>query len=192
MKGNSMNTTSPEQFAAAYQSNLETMFVLAHTTFAGVEKVLELNLNVVKANLQDSAGKTRELFAVKDPQDLISFQAAQVQPTAEKAVAYSRHLYDIASSTQAEFTRVAEVQIAEANKKLVSMIDSAAKNAPAGSETAVAMMKSAVAAANSTYDSLSKATKQAVEIAEANLAAATNAAVKTAGRAATSARTKKA
>jgi hypothetical protein len=150
-----MNTTSPEQFAAAYQSNLETLFVLAHTTFAGVEKVLELNLNVVKANLQDSAGSARALFSVKDP-------------------------------------HVAEGQIAEANKKLVALIDTAAKNAPAGSETAVAMMKSAVAAANSTYDSLSKATKQAVEIAEANVAAATNAAVKTAGRAATSARTKKA
>jgi phasin family protein len=187
-----MNTTTPEQFAAAYQSNLETMFVLAHTTFAGVEKLVELNINALKANLQDGAGKTRELLAVKDPQDLISFQAAQFQPAAEKAVAYSRHLYEIASTTQAEFNRLAEVQLADANKKLVTMIDTAAKNAPAGSETAVAMLKSAVAAANSTYDSISKATKQAVEIAEANVAAATNAAVKTAGQAATSARAKKA
>jgi phasin family protein len=168
------------------------MFVLAHTTFAGVEKLVELNINALKANLQDGAGKTRELLAVKDPQDLISFQAAQFQPAAEKAVAYSRHLYEIASTTQAEFNRLAEVQLADANKKLVTMIDTAAKNAPAGSETAVAMLKSAVAAANSTYDSISKATKQAVEIAEANVAAATNAAVKTAGQAATSARAKKA
>ena len=45
------------------------------------------------------------------------------------------------------------------------------------------MLKSAVAAANSAYDSVSKATKQAVEMAEANVAAATSAAVKTAGRA---------
>jgi phasin family protein len=187
-----MNTTTPEQFAAAYQSNLETMFFLAHTTFSGVEKLVELNLSALKANLQEGAGKTRTLMGLKDPQDLISFQAAQFQPAAEKAVAYSRHLYDIASTTQAEFSKLAEVHIAEANKKLVSMIDTASKNAPAGSETAVAMMKSAIAAANSTYDSLSKATKQAVEIAEANVAAATNAAVKTAGQAANSSRVKKA
>ncbi len=44
------------------------------------------------------------------------------------------------------------------------------------------MMKSAVAAANSAYDSLSKATKQAVEMTEANVTAATNAAVKTRAR----------
>lgn len=187
-----MTTATPEQFAAAYKSNLETFFALAYTTFEGVEKLVELNLNAVKANLSDTAGKTKELMAVKDPQELISFQASQFQPSAEKAVAYSRHIYDIASSTSAEFTKVAEAQIADANKKLVAFIDTASKNAPAGSETAVAMVKSAVAAANSAYDSLSKATKQAVEMAEANVAAATNVAVKTATQAANSARAKKA
>ena len=62
------------------------------------------------------------------------------------------------------------------------MIDTAAKNAPPGSETAVAMMRSAVAAASSAYDSLSKAAKQAVEMTEANVSAATNAAVKSTSR----------
>ena len=38
--------------------------------------------------------------------------------------------------------------------------------------------KSAIAAANSAYDSVSKAAKQVAEIAEANVAAATNATVK--------------
>jgi hypothetical protein len=39
-------------------------------------------------------------------------------------------------------------------------------------------VKSAIAAANSAYDNFSKAVKQATEIAEANVAAATNATVK--------------
>ena len=46
-------------------------------------------------------------------------------------------MYDIAtSSTQAEFTKVAEAKLADANSKFVAMIDTAAKNAPPGSETA--------------------------------------------------------
>lgn len=189
-----MTTATPEQFAAAYQTSLETFFALAQTTFEGVEKMVELNLNAARASLEETVGKTKSLMSVKDPQEFLSFGASQFQPNAEKAVAYSRHLYDIASSTQAEFSRVAEAQIAEANKKLVAFIDTASKNAPAGSETAVAMVKSAVAAANSAYDTMTKAAKQAVEIAEANVAAATNAAVKTAGQAAaaTTARSKKA
>ncbi len=180
---NPITPISPEQFTAAYQANLETLFALSQTAFSGVEKIVALNLNVAKANLQESADKARAVMGVKDPQELLTWNAQQLQPAAEKAVAYSRLMYDIATSTQAEFTKVAEAQLADANTKFVAMIDSAAKNAPAGSETAVAMMKSAVAAASSAYDSLSKATKQAVEMTEANVAAATNAAVKTASRA---------
>ncbi len=186
------NTVNPQQLAAAYQSNLETLFALSQTAFEGVEKVVTLNLNVAKANMQDSADKVRQMMSVKDPQELLSWNAQQLQPAAEKAVAYSRLMYDIASSTQAEFVKVAEAQLAEANSKFMSLIDSASKNAPAGSETAVAMMKSALAAANSAYDSLSKASKQAVEMTEANVTAATNAAVKTATQAGNAARSKKA
>ena len=186
------NTVNPQQLAAAYQSNLETLFALSQTAFEGVEKVVTLNLNVAKANMQDSADKVRQMLTVKDPQELLNWNAQQLQPAAEKAVAYSRLMYDIASSTQAEFVKVAEGQLAEANSKFMSLIDSASKNAPAGSETAVAMMKSALAAANSAYDSLSKASKQAVEMTEANVTAASNAAVKTASQAGNAARSKKA
>ncbi len=55
-----------------------------------------------------------------------------------------------------------------------------AKNAPAGSETAVAVMKSAIIATNTTYETVHKATKQAVEIAERNFFAAATAAKKAA------------
>ncbi|HMW21886.1 MAG TPA: tetratricopeptide repeat protein, partial [Burkholderiaceae bacterium] len=44
---------------------------------------------------------------------------------------------------------------------------------PAGTENAVALVKSAVAAANNAYESVSKAAKQASEVAEANLQAIT-------------------
>ena len=47
------------------------------------------------------------------------------------------------------------------------------KNAPAGSDVAVAAVKSMLAAANSAYDNLTKVAKQATEIAEANVSAAT-------------------
>ena len=50
----------------------------------------------------------------------------------------------------------------------MGMVDTAAKNAPAGSESAVAIMKSSVAAANNALESVQKAVKQATEMAEAN------------------------
>ena len=186
-----MIATIPEDFTSAAAASVDTMFTLSRKAFEGVEKLVELHLNVARANLQESAGRARELLSIKDPQELFSYQAAQFQPGTEKLVAYSRHLYDIAAQTQAEFTRLAETQMNQGKDRLVAMIDSASKNAPAGSETAVAMVKSAIAAANSAYDSMNRAARQAVEMAEANVTAATNAAVKTAGQAANSPRARK-
>ena len=65
--------------------------------------------------------------------------------------------------------------MAEGQKQFTASIDAMAKSAPAGSEGVVTLMKSAVSAANTAFDQVQKATKQAVEAAEANLTAATKA-----------------
>jgi hypothetical protein len=104
-------------------------------------------------------------------------QAGLMQPLAEKSAAYSRHLYDIATGTSAEFSKALEGQTTEAQAQFMGLIDGAAKNAPAGSETAVAVMKSAIAAANNAFESVQKAVKQATDMAEANFVTVSNTAV---------------
>jgi hypothetical protein len=54
------------------------------------------------------------------------------------------------------------------------LIDSTLANAPAGSESAVAVMKNAVSAASTAFESVQKAVKQATDMAEANFHAATS------------------
>lgn len=166
-----------EQIVAAQKANIETMFGLTQKAFEGVEKLLELNVQATKAALSESANSTQALLSVKDAQELLTLQASLMQPLAEKTVAYSRHLYDIASGTSAEFSKAAEAQAADTQKKFMSVVDNAAKNAPAGSETAVAVMKSAVSAANNAMESVQKAVKQATEMAEANFNTVTSQAV---------------
>ena len=178
---------TPEQLVSTQKASLETLHGLTAKAFEGVEKLVELNLQATKAALTESAQHTQALLSVKDAQELIALQASLFQPLAEKAAAYSRHLYDIASGTGAEFSRAFEGKVAEGQAQFASMVDNAAKNAPAGSETAVAMMKSAVAAANNAFESVQKAVKQASEMAEANM----NAVATTATNAAKSATAKK-
>jgi phasin family protein len=179
-----MTTTfTNEQFLAAQKANLETLFGLTAKAFEGVEKLVELNLQVAKTSLAEVAESTQAALSVKDAQEFMSLQAGMLQPAAEKAAAYSRHLYDIVAGTGAEVTKAAEATLADSQKKVLAMVDTAVKNAPAGSESAVALVKSAVAAANNAYESVQKAAKQASETAEANFTAMTNTAVKAAGSA---------
>jgi phasin family protein len=172
-------TTSftPEQFMAAQKASVETLFGLTTKAFEGMEKLVELNLQVAKTSLTEAAETTYAAMSVKDAQELLALQAGLLQPAAEKAAAYSRHLYDIMAGTGAEFTKTAEAQMADSQKKVLAMVDTAVKNAPAGTESAVALVKSAVAAANNAYESAHKAAKQAAEVAEANFAAVTATAV---------------
>jgi phasin family protein len=167
-----------EQFAAAQKANIETLFGLTSKAFEGVEKLVELNLQVAKAALGEVAETTRAALSVKDAQELLALQAGLLQPAAEKAAAYSRHLYDIAAATNAEVTKVAEQTAADAQAKFMNVVDTAVKNAPAGTENAVALVKSAVAAASNAYESVHKAAKQAADVAEANFQAVTSTAVK--------------
>ncbi len=174
---------APEQFTSANKANVEALLNLANTVFASAERFAALNLNTARSLLEDSVANTKALLGAKDIQELISLQSTLAQPSVEKAVAYSRSLYEIAAQTQEEISKVVEAQFTEANKTVATALDKAAKNAPAGSDVAVAAVKSAIAAANSAYDSISKAAKQVAEMTEANVAAATNATVKAVGTA---------
>ena len=166
-----------DQVMASQKASLETLFGLTNKAFEGVEKLVELNVQASKAALSETANHSQAVMSVKDAQELLALQAGLMQPLAEKTAAYSRHLYDIASGTTAEFTKAFEGHTAEFQSKFVNLVDSAAKNAPAGSETAVAVMKGAVAAATNAFESVQKAVKQATDLAEANLNAVSNTAV---------------
>ena len=168
---------TPEQIVASQKANVETLFGLTAKAFEGVEKMVELNLSVAKTALDESANNTQAAMSVKDAQELLAMQANLFQPLAEKTAAYSRHLYDIATGTSAELSKAFEGQATEAQAKFMGLVDGAAKNAPAGSETAMAVMKSAVAAANNAFESVQKAVKQATDKAEANFTAVSNTAV---------------
>ena len=94
-----------EQVVAAHKANVETLFGLTNKAFEGVEKLVELNLQVAKAALGEVADTTRAALSVKDAQELLALQATLLQPAAEKAASYSRHLYDIAAATKPKWPR---------------------------------------------------------------------------------------
>ena len=166
----------PEQFSNATKANLESQFALISAltskTFEGVEKLVELNINTAKAALENSSATARQLLAAKDAQEFFSVSASQAQPNAEKALTYGRQVASIAADTGAEFSKVAEGQFAEVNRKVISLVDEVTKNAPAGSETYVSAFKTAISNANAGYEQFNKTAKQAAETIESNVNAA--------------------
>lgn len=168
--------SSTEQFTAATRNQIESQLLfttsLAEKMIESMEKVIDLNLHAAKATLEASTANVHKLLSAGGPQEFLSASTNNVQPSAEMALSYGRHLAGIASNAQIELAKATESQIAENSRKLVSLFDEFSKYAPTGSEQAVALMKSTIDNVNSGYAQLSKSTKMAVEAIETNLNAA--------------------
>jgi phasin family protein len=164
---------APEQFAALNKANIEATINFAHIALQGTERLLDLQLKAAKDVLAQGVKNAKALTEAKDVQQAIALQSSSAQPSFEKAIGYSRSLYEVASETQAEIAKLFEARFADFNSSFVAAVDQAAKSAPAGSDAAFAAVRNAVAAATSAYDTMTKAAKQVKDIAEANVTAAT-------------------
>jgi phasin family protein len=173
---------APEQFATANKAGVEALFTVAAAQFAAFERLSALNFNTTKAAFEDSVNQAKALLSVNDPQAFFSLATASAQPTLEKTVTYFRSIFEVASQSKAEVAQLVEAQAAQANKTVATLLDKVTKNAPAGSDIGVAAFKSALAAANSTYDNFTKVVKQATDVAEANVTAAADKVVKATGK----------
>jgi phasin family protein len=164
---------TPEQIQSSNKAGLEALLAVATTQFGAIERIFNLNTQAVKESFEDSVANARALIGAKDMQEFVNLQNAFAQPALEKAIAYSKNVYEVAAEANADLGKVAEKRVAEWNENFVALLDKVSKNAPAGSDVTVAAVKSMLAAANSAYDNMTKVAKQATEIAEANVAAAT-------------------
>lgn len=161
-----------EQIIAAQKANLQAFEGATTKAFAGLEKLVELNLAASKAALGESFGYAQALIAAKTPQEFLTVQTGFFQPMAEKSAAYFQHVQTIASEGSAEFVKQVEAGIADAQKSFGATVDELVKNAPAGSEAAVAAFKSALSNSQKAVEQTQTAIKKATAQAQANFAAA--------------------
>ena len=171
----------PDQFVALQRQSLESAQAIAMASFAGFEKLAQLNVQAAKASVEEGLQRSMSLLDTKDVKAMTDSLSESAQPSGDKFSAYARHVYEIAQETGAEISKVVEKHFSEGNRQLTASIEAMAKNSPVGSEGVVTLVKSAVTAANATWDQVNRASRQVVEMTEANVANATNAA-RTAGK----------
>ena len=164
---------NPEQFAAANKATVDSLLAVANTALASAERIASLNLNTARAAIEDATSGVQSLIGAKDPQAALAAQSSLAKPAVEKAVAYTRSVYEITSEAQKDLAKMVEAQFGDFQKNVAGMVAMATKSAPAGSEGAVAAIQSAIAAANSAFGNMNAVAKQFAETAQANMATMT-------------------
>lgn len=162
-----------EQLAASNKAAVDSLLAVANTALATAERVAALNLGAARSALEDSASATKAVLSAKDPQEAVAVQSSLVKPAVEKAVDYSRSLYEISSESQQQLAKMLESQFADFQKQVATLVEQASKVAPAGSETIVSAMQNAVNQANAAFGNMTAMAKQITDVAQANMAAAT-------------------
>jgi phasin family protein len=165
--------TKPEQLAVAGKAQLDATVRFATIAAEGVEKLLDLQFKNAKASFDEVVKNAKAFTELKDVSQVASWAGTSFQPGLDKAAAYAKSVYDVATGTQHEISALLEEQVAEFNKNVSVALDAAFTSAPAGSESAVAAAKSVIDVANSVYDTVAKATKQLTSLTDQNVAAAT-------------------
>jgi len=156
---------APEQLVQFSKASLEAALSIANITIQSTERLMDLQMKTAKDALDQSMKSAKALTDVKSVQDLVALQSSAAQPNMEKALAYSRSLYEVASDAQVRIGKLVETRMAALGGDLMTAMDKAVKTAPAGSESAFAAFKSAIAAANSAYDTVSRVTREATTLA---------------------------
>ena len=179
----------PQDLANA---GIGSISLLANATIDGIERLAALNLSAGRSFVEASFANVSALLGVTDVQSFVNLQQKLAAPVLEKGMEYSRNVIAITTETKDKIAKEVETQVAAVNANVSGLVEKALASAPAGSEVAVDAVKTAIKSANEAYEGLNKAAKQAVEVAEANVAAATNATLKAANVVAPKAAAKKA
>ncbi|NIO40592.1 MAG: TIGR01841 family phasin [Burkholderiales bacterium] len=164
-------STLIEQLTAAQKENIATSVALATIAATAAERSMDLNVGAIKSAISSATENGKAIAEVKDVQAMTALQSQLAQPTFDALAGYLKDSYDIVSEAQNEFSKVVEAKMIDINKILVAGLDQAEKNAPSGSDMAFAALRTAVAAANQTYDAIAKASKQVQEVTSVTVSA---------------------
>lgn len=167
--------TKPEDFA---KTGINFALFFANTAFDSIERLFLLNLAASRSVFETTISNVTSLLGATDINSLVALQKDLAKPNLDKGMEYSRNVIAIASEAKEKIAKEVETHVADANAKVSGLVEKALASAPAGSEVAVAAVKSAIKSANEAYAGLNKAAKQASEVAEASVAAITDATVK--------------
>ena len=155
-----------DQFTAANEAAINQFSYFAQLSLVNAERFAELSLGAARESLEQATLHAQALAGAKDVHEVIAINSTVVEPSMKRAYAYSRTAYETVAETNNEVKRVFEKQAAEYNRAAVAALEEAFKYAPAGSETVVENVKTAMAAAQSAYNNVVSINKQIYDTVE--------------------------
>ena len=165
--------TTAAQFIETSKANLKVIESITSQGFAGVEKLVELNMAASKSGVAESMSHVKSILGAKDFQEVMTLQTAFAKPLSDKATAYAEQVKAILTDSSTELKKAVETITADAQKAFTGAVENMTKSAPAGSESFIEAIKNAMTFGQNAFESAQAQAKQAIETAQTNIEVAT-------------------
>ncbi|MBW0446571.1 phasin family protein [bacterium M00.F.Ca.ET.228.01.1.1] len=129
-----MNAIVLNQPDVPQQSHPIAAYEFAAKAVAGLEKVVELNVQTVKTSLSEQQALVDAALSAASMDQIIDLQFQQVPAAVKKTCAYWGHVEDIAVDMHNDFTSVVQDSLQGYLSNLFSFLDSAASFGMASSD----------------------------------------------------------
>ena len=163
---------TPDQYLEILKKNQSISNDFTQKCLESFYEINQINSNYCKTNLHKSNKLGSDLLNINNPQDISEITKNQFASFHDDNSDFYKSIYDVNSKLTKDLAELAEINLSEFNKFVSDSVSEFSKNSPSGSEGIVEMTKSSIAASSSTYDAMSSAAKQVLEIVDNNMAVA--------------------
>ncbi|MDC1312057.1 phasin family protein [Burkholderiales bacterium] len=164
-------TTTFDQFSVAQEKTLAKLSELNSIGTSTGSKLVELNMRAMKENSSKAAETALTFTKLKDAKSIGDLQAT-LQPNVDMVTDYWKANMNIAREASAEFSKIFEDTLVEANSAITENLDTIEKTAYPGASTTASAIKTMMSFANQTFDNAAKTQRQAEEVINSTLASA--------------------
>ena len=168
-------TTAANPFAEIASRSVDSAVRVTRVSMDTAERAVAVQLEYAKGAITQATLNARAMSQARDVQELFALRARIAENAMENLMGYSRSIYEVASEAQSEMGKLAEERMTSFQQAVTETVDLAAKSAPAGSDVAVAAMKSSLAATTAAFDSFTKAAKSMASYTDAGVRATASA-----------------
>jgi phasin family protein len=149
------------QFAEGMmRGNAEILGQASGIALNGFEKLAHLYLDTTKEMMSHGTAAMRALTSSASPQEFFSAQTRCVEPMIKVMSTCANATGDVVNKTATAYSDMAQTQIAQASERLHGAVDEFAKHAPDSALGSVALLKTAMKTADSSYEVANQAARK--------------------------------
>lgn len=110
---------------SASEKQIDAGARLAAGAMRGMHEVVDLNINMVRATIEQTNFAVRQLLSARDLKELLALAGAQLEPNAHRGFDYGYYLVTITTGLQSQLIRFVGERVDDANHRLDSLADTA-------------------------------------------------------------------